>query len=44
MDFNIKEFIALKFNTIVYENGEALFKIRNIVKLREGTLSVLIPV
>ena len=35
MDFQIKVFIALTFNAVMYENGEPLFKIRNIVILRE---------
>ena len=39
MDFHIKMFIGLTFNAVMYENGETLFKIRNMVILRERNIS-----
>ena len=39
LDFHIKVFIALTFNAIMYRNRESLCKIRNIVILRERTIS-----
>ena len=39
LDFHIKVLIALTYNAIMYENGEPLFKMRNIVLLGERIIS-----